>query len=59
MIELGLMRAQALAVGQVREGPGEKLIEMREGTGRILGGVASHAAAKGVQGWMPHELCEH
>lgn len=42
--------AQALAVSQLREGRAEKLIEMREGLGRILGGIAPHAAAERVQG---------
>ena len=57
MVELGLMGAQtgfdvaqAFAVGQLREGHAEKLIEVRKCFGGIFGRVTLHTAAKCVEG---------
>ena len=57
MVELGLMGAQtgfdvaqAFAVGELREGQAEELIEMRKRFGGIFGRVTLHIAAKCVEG---------
>ena len=66
MIELGFVRtqtgldvAQALPVGQLREGHAQELIEVRESERRIAARVLGHAAPEGVQWQMIHQLCEH
>ena len=66
MIELGFVRtqtgldvAQALPVGQLREGHAQELIEMRKGEGRIAPGILAHASPEGMQRQMIHELREH
>jgi hypothetical protein len=57
MVKLGLMSsqtgfdvAQTFAIGQLCEGHAEKLIEMRESLGGVVGRVTLHTAAKCVKG---------
>ena len=66
VVELGGMRAktgldvaQAFAVGQLREGHAQELVEVRESERRIASGVLGHAAPEGVQRQMIHQLGKH
>lgn len=66
VIELGALHtqtrfdvAQALAIGQLREGHAEVLVETRESLDLVLAGIAHDAAVKRVQWQMLHHLREH
>src|SRR5579864_1256579 len=66
VIELGTLHtqtrfdvAQALAIGQLREGHREVLVETREPLDLVLAGIAHDAAMKRVQRQMLHHLREH
>lgn len=66
MIELAALRsragfdvAQALAIGQLREGHAQVLIEAREALDLVLGLVARDAATKRVQRQVLHQLREN
>jgi len=51
--------AQALAIGQLREGHAEVLIETREPLDLVLAGIPRDAAVKRVQRQMLHHLREY
>jgi len=66
VIELGALHtqtrfdvAQALAIGQLREGHAEVLIETREPLDLVLAGIPHDAAVKRVQRQMLHHLREY
>src|SRR5579864_5261866 len=66
VIELGTLHtqtrfdvAQALAIGQLREGHREVLVETREPLDLVLAGIAHDAAMKRVQRQMLQHLREH
>ena len=66
VIELGALRtqtrldvAQALAIGQLREGHAQVLVETREPLDLVLARVARDAAMERVQRQMLHHLREH
>ena len=48
-----------MPVRQLRECHGEKLIQTREVLDFVLAAIGGHAAAKGAQGQVGHELGEH
>ena len=65
VIEFGTLHTQtrfdvaALAIGQLREGHAEVLVETREPLDLVLAGIAHDAAVKRVQRQMFHHLREH
>jgi len=66
MIELGRLRAQtcldvaqALAVGQLREGHREKLVQATEAAHVEIAAILRHQTAKDMPRRELHELCEY
>ena len=54
--QIDLDVAQRLAVGQLREGHGEELVQTREVIDLVFASVIGHTAAKHTQRQIPHEL---
>jgi hypothetical protein len=51
--------AQALAIGQLREGHAKVLVETRESLDLVLARIAHNGSVKRVQRQMLHHLREH
>ncbi len=57
--QAGLEIAQALPIGELREGHGEKLVQARKRFDLALAPIVRHATAKGRQRQMLHHLRKH